>query len=37
MSVSSPTERPARAPVWFVATALAGIAWSVFGVVQFAG
>lgn len=37
MSVSSPTERPARAPVWFLAAALGGIAWNVFGVVQFAG
>ncbi len=37
MSVSSPTERPTRAPVWFLAAALGGIAWNVFGVVQFAG
>lgn len=37
MSASPLTERPARAPVWFMATALAGVAWNVFGAVQFAG
>lgn len=27
----------ARAPVWMTAAALSGIAWNVFGIVQFAG
>jgi hypothetical protein len=37
MSVSSSHEKPVRAPVWLLATALGGIAWNVFGAVQFAG
>ena len=31
LSLSSP-----RAPVWFVAASLGGIAWNIFGAVQFA-
>lgn len=37
MSVSSNPETPARAPLWYLAAALGGIAWNVFGLIQFAG
>ncbi len=37
MIADSPTPSAARAPYWFTAAALAGIAWNIFGAVQFAG
>jgi hypothetical protein len=33
----SPSSVSARAPLWFIASALGGIAWNLFGAVQFAG
>ena len=36
MTAQTPT-RPARAPMWLTAAALSGIAWNIFGAVQFAG
>lgn len=37
MSVTLPTTSSPRAPLWFLAACFAGIAWSIFGVVQFSG
>lgn len=37
MSAISLTPSSPRAPVWFVAASLGGIAWNIFGAVQFAG
>ncbi len=37
MSSSSHTLSPSRAPFWFLAATVGGIAWNVFGAVQFAG
>lgn len=37
MSALSSTPTSARAPYWFTAAALGGIAWNLFGAVQFAG
>jgi hypothetical protein len=37
MSIHLQTLTPRRAPGWFLAASLGGIAWNIFGVVQFAG
>ena len=37
MSAISLTPVSARAPIWFIATSIGGIAWNLFGAVQFAG
>lgn len=37
MSAFSSTPTSARAPYWFTAAALAGVAWNIFGDIQFAG
>lgn len=37
MSAFSSTPTSARAPYWSTAAALGGVAWNVFGIVQFAG
>lgn len=37
MSAFASTPTSARAPYWFTAAALGGIAWNIFGAIQFAG
>ena len=37
MSSSSHSLSPSRAPLWFIAASVGGIAWNIFGAVQFAG
>lgn len=37
MHTISPFANPLRAPPWLVAAALGGLAWNLFGAVQFAG
>lgn len=37
MSATSLSPSSSRAPYWLVAASLAGIAWNIFGAVQFAG
>jgi hypothetical protein len=37
MSAFTSTPTSARAPYWFIAAALGGVAWNIFGAIQFAG
>ena len=37
MTTHSQTLSPVRAPLWMAAAAMGGIAWNIFGLVQFAG
>jgi hypothetical protein len=37
MAANSPSSSTARAPRWMTAASLGGIAWSIFGVIQFLG
>lgn len=37
MTTHSPTLSPDRAPLWMTVAAIGGIAWNIFGLLQFAG
>jgi hypothetical protein len=37
MTTQTLTQTSARAPIWLIAVAIGGIAWNIFGAIQFTG